>query len=127
MITSTTVTSIALVTPVKVFTSSTTGAPLGGAVTGQVNAVTTMILCNTGTPNLTDESVNAVNVSIHLVNSGGTYSDANKIVNSLLIPAGETVFFSDEKIILDAGDEIWIGTDDVSGSLISVTVSTLPV
>lgn len=127
MITSATVTSTSLAVPVKVFTSSTTGAPIAGAVVGQTNAITTMILCNTGAVNITDESVNTVNVSIFLVKNGDTADTDNQVVNSLTIPAGETVFFSDEKIILDSGDTVWIGSDDATGSLVTVTVSTLPV
>jgi len=111
--------------PVKVFTSSSTGGPIAGAVTGQENAVTTMVLCNTGSPSLVDESTNEVYVSIYIVRSGKSYADGNAIVSNLLIPAGETVFFSDEKIILESGDEIWIGTS--SNSLISVTISALAV
>ena len=111
--------------PVKVFTSSSTGGPIAGAVTGQENAVTTMVLCNTGSPSLVDESTNEVYVSIYIVRSGKSYADGNAIVSNLLIPAGETVFFSDEKIILESGDEICIGTS--SNSLISVTISALAV
>ena len=111
--------------PVKVFTSSTTGAAIGGAVTAQDRAITTMILCNTGAPNLTDETINTVSVNVYLVKSGASYGTNNLIVSNLIVPAGETVFFSDEKIILDGGDEVWIGTS--VGSLLSVTVSTLPV
>lgn len=111
--------------PVKVFTSSTTGGPIAGAVTGQANAVTTMVLCNTGTPTITDETVNEVYASIYLVKSGSSYGPGNAIVSNLLIPAGETVFFSDEKIILEPGDAIWIGTS--AASLLSVTVSVLEV
>lgn len=125
MIKSTLVTSTNITVPVKVFTSTTTGDPIGGAVVGQRNAITTMVLCNTGTPVLTNESTNSVDVSIHLVPSGGSYGPANTIVNNLTIPAGETVFFSDEKIILDSGDEIWVGTS--TGSLIAFTASSLPV
>ena len=111
--------------PVKVFTSSSTGGPVGGAVTGQTNAITTMTLCNTGTPSIVDESTNEVYVSIYIVRSGKSYNAGNTIVSNLLIPAGETVFFSDEKIILDSGDEIWVGTS--AASLLSVTISALEV
>jgi len=111
--------------PVKVFTSSSTGAPIAGAVTGQTNAITTMVLCNTGTPSQVDESINEVYVSIYVVRSGKSYTAGNAIVSNLLIPAGETVFFSDEKIILESGDAIWIGTS--AADLISVTVSALEV
>ncbi len=125
MINSTLVTSTSVTVPVKVFTSSSTGAAIGGAVTAQDRAITTMILCNTGTPNLTDETINTVSVNVYLVKSGSSYGSNNLIVSNLIVPAGETVFFSDEKIILDGGDEVWIGTS--VGSLLSVTVSTLPV
>ena len=125
MITSTLVTSTDVTVPTKVFTSSTTGAAIGGAVTGQTNAVTTIALCNTGTVDLTDETSNSVNVTIHFVKSGSSASAANTIVSNLIVPAGETVFFCDEKMILDSGDEIWVGTS--TGNLIAITVSTLPV
>jgi hypothetical protein len=125
MINSTLVTSTSVTVPVKVFTSSSTGAAIGGAVTAQDRAITTMILCNTGSPNLTDETINTVSVNVYLVKSGASYGTSNVIVSNLIVPAGETVFFSDEKIILDGGDEVWIGTS--VGSLLSVTVSTLPV
>lgn len=117
--------STTVTVPTKVFTSSSTGAAIGGAVTGQVNAITTMALCNTGAPTINDETVNTVVVNIYLVKSGLSYGSNNLIVSNLTIPAGETVFFSEERIVLDAGDEIWIGTS--AASLLAVTVSTLPV
>jgi len=109
----------------KVFTASTTGAAIGGAVTAQNRAVTNIILCNTGAVTITDESINRSSVDIYLVKQGDAPVDANKIVSSLTVPAGETVFFSDEKIILDGGDEVWVKAADAN--LITVTVSSLPV
>jgi hypothetical protein len=111
--------------PVKVFTSSTTGGPIAGIVTGQANAITTMVLCNTGAPDITDETVNAVTVNIYLVRSGKSFSLGNLIINSSTIPAGETLFLSEERIVLKAGDEVWIGTS--AADLLAVTVSTLAV
>lgn len=125
MITSTLVTSTSTAVPVKVFTSSTTGEPIGVGVTGQVSAVTTIMLCNTGEPSTTNESVNSVEINIHLVKTGASPTRANLVVSKLTVPAGETVFFSEERIVLDPADEIWIGTS--SPNLLSVTVSTLPV
>ena len=125
MIKSTKVSATNVSVPEKVYTSTTTGAPIGGSVTGQVNAITTMILCNLGAPTITDESVNTCNVSVYLVKAGDTPDTDNISVNSLIVPAGETVFFSDEKIILDSGDEIWVGTS--VASLITVTVSSMQV
>jgi hypothetical protein len=88
-----------------------------------------MVLCNTGAVDIADESSNTVNVNIYLVKNGETAAASNTIVSNLIIPAGETVFFSDEKIILDGSgndaDEIWVGTSVTS--LITATISSLPV
>lgn len=117
--------STSVTVPVKVFTSSTTGGPIAGAVTGQTNAITTIAFCNVGAPNLVDETTNQVIVNVYLVRSGKSYVDGNRIVSELIVPAGETVFFAEERIVLDAGDEIWVGTN--SASLLAVTISALAV
>lgn len=117
--------SIAVDEPVKVFTSSTTGGPVAGSVTGRVNAITTIAFCNTATPDSADETVNSVDVNIYLVRSGKTPTEGNLIVSNLTIPAGETVFFAEERIVLESGDQIWVGTS--SASKLSVTVSALAV
>lgn len=108
-----------------VYTSSTTGAAIGGGVTGQTNAVTSIIVCNTGTPNLTDETINAANLTLNLVVSGGVSNDTNTIVKNLTVPAGETVFFSDERIVLSPGDQIRATAS--ASNLLSITVSSLQV
>lgn len=117
--------STSVTVPVKVFTSSTTGGPVSGGVTGRTNAITTIALCNTAAPNISDETINSVTVNIYVVRSGKSYGAGNLIVSNLTIPAGETVFFSEERIVLESADEIWIGTSD-SGRL-SATVSVLAV
>jgi len=117
--------STSVTVPVKVYTSSTTGGPIGGAVTGRTNAVTTIAFCNTAAPSASDETANAVNVNIYIVRSGKTFGNGNLIVSNLTVPAGETVFFSEERIVLDSGDEIWVGTS--AASRLSVTVSSLAV
>jgi hypothetical protein len=117
--------STSVTVPVKVFTSSTTGGPIGGGVTGQMTAVTTIAFCNTAAPSTADETTNSVIVNIYLVRSGKSFVPGNLIVNSLTVPAGETVFFNDERIILNSADEIWVGTS--AAARLAVTVSTLPV
>jgi len=119
------VTSTSTSVPELVYTSTNTGDTVANGATEQENAITTMVLCNTGTPDITDESVNSVTVSIHIVKKGDAYGAENKIVSNLIVPAGESVFFSDEKIILDGGDEIYVGTS--TASLISVMVSSFKV
>jgi hypothetical protein len=108
-----------------VYTSSTTGAAIGGGVTGQINAVTNIIVCNTGAPDLANETTNSATLTLNLVLSGGVSSDTNTIVKNLVIPAGETVFFSDERIVLGSADQIR-ATASVA-NLLSITVSSLPV
>lgn len=117
--------STSITVPVKVFTSSTTGGPIGGAVTGRTNAITTIAFCNTGAASLIDETDNQVIVNVYLVKNGKAYVDGNRIISELIIPAGETVFFAEERVVLESGDEIWVGTS--SASLLSVTISALEV
>lgn len=108
-----------------VFTSSSTGAPISGPVTGQTNAITTIAICNTGAPNLTDETVNSSNITINLVKTGQVSSATNTVVSNLTVPAGETVFFNDERIVLDSGDQIRATAS--AANLLSITVSALAV
>lgn len=129
MIKNTLVTATSVTNPDLVYTSSSTGAPIGGAVVGQTNAVTTIALCNIGAPDASDETVNDVVVNVYVAPQGigaqATGSTCNLIVSKLTVPAGETVFLSEERIVLDAGDEIYVGTD--TANLLCVTVSSLAV
>lgn len=117
--------STSVTVPVKVFTSSTTGGPIAGAVTGRINAITTMAFCNVGAASLVDETTNQVTVNVYIVRSGKSYADGNRIISELIVPAGETVFFAEERVVLESGDEIWVGTS--SASLLSVMISALEV
>ena len=117
--------STTVTVPVRVFTSSTTGGPIAGGVIGRENAVTTIALCNTLAPDAADETVNSVTVNIYVVRSGLSYGAGNLVVSSLVVPAGETVFFSEERIVLASGDQLWIGTS--AASRLAVTVSSLAV
>jgi hypothetical protein len=111
-----------VVVPKRVFTSTSNGFSTG---TPQTSAVTTIALCNTGAADLTDETVDQVIVNIYLVRQGKSFAPGDLVVSNLIVPAGETVFFSEERLILNSGDQIWIGSS--ASSLIAVTVSSLPV
>ena len=102
------------------------------------NAIVTIAICNTGTPTAGDESVNLCYLDLFAVPSGDAADrpgkeisglpaayTGNQIVSQLAIPAGETIFFSDEKIVLGNGDKIVAVADAVD--LLSITVSTLQV
>jgi hypothetical protein len=129
MIKNTLVTASSVTNPDLVYTSSSTGAPIVSPVTGQTNAITTIVLCNIGAPSASDETVNDVVVNVYVAPQGvGAQSSGatcNLIVSNLTVPAGETVFLSEERIVLDPGDEIYVGTD--TANLLCVTVSSLPV
>ena len=117
MITTTTITTGSITVPDRAFTATDTGL-FGGS--GQQTAITTIALCNIEEPDLTDETVNTCDVNIHLVKNGSSASRRNLIVSNLTVPAGETLFFSDERIILDSNDAVWIGATagdiDTAGS-----------
>jgi len=120
-----TVTGTTITSPTTVYTSSGN------------NAVTCIAICNTGTVSLTDETINSVDVNVYVVSpSGGgdntTTSTGALIVKQLIIPAGETVFFNDEKFVLANTDYIAVGYQMTGAAspvsnLLTVTVSTLPV
>lgn len=110
---------------------STTGNTIVYTSSGN-NAITTIIACNTLSPStsLTDEVTNSCNLTLYFVPNpvtvpGAAANDTTTVVKELNVPAGETVFFSDEKVILSNGDTI-VATASVASRL-SITVSTLPV
>lgn len=92
------------------------------------NAITVMIFCNTATPNSSDETVNAVSLELNVINSGQTVSNSNCVVKNLNVPAGETVFFDTERLVLDNADFISAKLTAINGTgSITATVSTLTV
>jgi hypothetical protein len=90
------------------------------------NAITSVVVCNntTSTP---------IDLSLYVVrNSFNPYDTAESIiVSKLTIPAGDTVSFDQEKLVLGNGDSLqgvasvgWTGTPSTG---LAVTVSSLPV
>jgi hypothetical protein len=89
------------------------------------NAITTIIICNTNTFNPASPTANQSLLYMYAVPNGGTAGTGNLIVNGLPVPAGETVSFDQEKIVLADGDFIVAKTDSLSN--LTATVSTLAV
>jgi len=79
-------------------------------------AITTVIVCNTGGTDLT--------LTLYAVPSGGSAGTGTMIVNTLTVPAGDTVSFDQEKMVLGTGDEL---KAICSASGLTATVSTLVV
>lgn len=100
---------------------------------GDINvqsAITTMIFCNVAEPDdstlLVDDQTNAAYIDVFLVKSGETADPiVNAIIRNLNIPAGETLFFDTERIVLGAGDSVQARAG--SNYKIVATVSVLPV
>jgi hypothetical protein len=80
-------------------------------------AITTVIICNTGGSDRT--------VTLYAVPTGGPVAGAaTMIVNALTVPAGDTVSFDQEKMVLATGDEL---KATCSAADLTATVSTLVV
>jgi len=100
-------------------TGSTSSATNTLASGSGIRAITTIIVCNTGVTDL--------NLTMYAVPSGTSTSPVpatSMIINALTVPAGDTVSFDQEKMVLGTGDEI---RAFASGTGLSATVSTLVV
>ena len=97
-------------------TATTSGSADTLASGSGARAITTVIVCNTTASDKT--------VTLYAVPSGGSAGDGTMIVNTLTVPAGDTVSFDQEKMVLGSGDEL---KAICSASGLTATVSTLVV
>jgi hypothetical protein len=122
----------------KIVEGTTMTVPTIVYTSSGTNAVTCIAVCNTGTISLTDETSQSVDINIYIVSPSGGGDNINTtgsnslIVKQLTVPAGETVFFNDEKFVLANNDSIRVGYQMSNAAspvtnLLNVTVSTLPV
>lgn len=89
-------------------------------------AITTVIICNTAVFDPALPASGQTNLYLYAVPSGVSPVTATQlIVNGLPIPAGETVTFDQEKIVLATGDTL-VAKSDSPANLVA-TVSILPV
>lgn len=100
------------------------GTPNGTALYTSVgdNAITSMIACNNSGVDIT--------ITMYAIPNGkNAYNNPEcTIVRDLTIPAGETVSFDQEKLVLGDNDVIGaIASVSYSGTGVSVVTSTLPV
>jgi hypothetical protein len=105
-------------------TAVSSGTPNGTTIytSSGNNAITTMMACN--------NSGSAINLTLYAVPSGkSAYVNPEcTIVSQLSIPAGDTVSFDQEKMVLGNNDIICgIASVAYTGTGISVVISTLPV
>jgi hypothetical protein len=105
-------------------TAVSSGTPNGTTIytSSGNNAITTMMACN--------NSVSAITLTLYAVPNGkSAYVNPEcTIVSQLSIPAGDTVSFDQDKMVLGNNDVISaIASVAYTGTGISVVISTLPV
>jgi hypothetical protein len=88
------------------------------------NAITTIIVCNTNTTPTTGDRTLTLYAVANNAGAVGTPAAGNMIVQTLTIPAGDTVSFDQEKMVLVDNDAIFAFAN---GTGLTATVSTLPV
>ena len=71
-----------------------------------VNAITTIIVCNTNTTPTTGDRTLTLYAVENNAGAVGTPAAGNMIVQTLTIPAGDTISFDQEKMVLATGDEL---------------------
>ena len=92
------------------------------------NAITSLIVCNTQIYDPSNPSAQLTYLYLYAVPSGGSATSPatnTTIVNKLPIPAGETVTFDQEKMVLGNGD--MIVAKSASPANLVMTISTLAV
>lgn len=89
------------------------------------NAVTTIMICNTVAYDPLNPTAGLTYLDMHFVASTDGISSTNLVVNQLPVPAGETVTFDTEKIILGNGDRVIASS--ASPANLTATISTLEV
>lgn len=89
------------------------------------NAITTVIVCNTETYDPGTPTFGLTYLYLYAVPDGSSATSTQMIVNKLPIPAGETVSFDQEKMVLADGDTL-VAKSENPANLV-VTVSTLAV
>jgi len=86
-------------------------------------AVTTILVCNYAS---TADAANDSSFDMHVIKTaGGVKGDANKVLNSVEMPAQETFSFNTERLILEEGDRVVLISPDADK--LSATISYLEV
>lgn len=91
---------------------NSTAAPISPSL-GSSYAITVMMFCNLNTV--------IEYLDVHVVASGDTPTDTNKVVYQVPIDPNDTFIFSSERLVLEAGDRIYAAT--TTPNMVSVTVS----
>ena len=90
---------------------------------GKKYAVTTILVCNYAS---TTAAANDSSFDMHVIKTaGGVKGNANKILNSINMPAQETFSFNTDRLILEEGDRVVLISPD--SDKLAATISYLEV
>jgi hypothetical protein len=92
---------------------------------GKSYAITSIMVCNTYSPNGVSASTNGASFDMHFIkNSQALSNSVTCVVRELELPAGETFTFDSEKVVLGAGDKIsFVAEPDLGSNLTNLAVS----
>ena len=110
---------------VDIESTPSAGSPVDAYVSTGDNAVTCIWICNTAIYDPNNPTSGLTYLDVHLVKNGDGITNTHLVVNALSVPAGESVTFDSEKIILENGDRV-VMYSPAPYNLVA-TVSTIPV
>ena len=92
---------------------------------GKSYAITSVMVCNTYSPNGVSPLTNGASFDMHFIkNAQALNNNVTCVVRELELPAGETFTFDSEKVVLSAGDKIsFVAEPDIGSGLTNLAVS----
>ena len=102
---------------------TTTGVAILTVPAGKKYAVTTLLVCNTGTDDGT--GLNDTSFNMYVYPTSGSASNEYQVLNDLKVSAGDTFTFNVERLILEENDTIWL--DRTAPTNLTATISYLEV
>lgn len=92
---------------------------------GKSYAITSIMVCNTYSPNGVSPQTNGASFDMHFIKSGQALSNSvTCVVRELELPAGETFTFDSEKVVLGSGDKIsFVAEPDLGSTFTNLAVS----
>ncbi len=91
----------------------------------RTTAVTCIWICNTASYDPNNPTAGLTTLKVYFVKDGDTIGPANIVVNDLPVPAGETVTFDAERMVLDQDDRVVLSS--AAPFNLVATISTIDV
>lgn len=93
--------------------------------TGKSYAITSIMVCNTYSPNGISPSTNSASFDMHFIKNAQSLSNnVTCVVRELVLAAGETFTFDSEKVVLGSGDKVsFVAEPNLGSNLTNLSVS----